>query len=77
MGQVLNHIPIVLKYLQKWGDANAAYNDLKPFVARLDAQERAQLLKLLIKSDVYATTTASQERGSDIEQRLPLFTLFK
>lgn len=65
MGQVLNHIPIVFKYLQKWGDANAAYNDLKPFVARLDAQERAQLLKVLIHSDVYTTTMRDTQAASD------------
>jgi len=61
MGQVLNHIPILFKYLQKWGDVSASYNDLKPFVARLDAQERSQLLKVLIHSDVYTTTMRKSE----------------
>lgn len=72
MGQVLNHIPIVFKYLQKFGDAITAYNDLKPFVERLDTQERSQLLKVLIQSDVWATTNDVAEKSTENKSLGPL-----
>jgi len=59
-GQVLNHIPIVFKYLLKFGDANTAYKDLRPYVERLDIEERSQLLELLFKSDVFGAEVARE-----------------
>jgi N-terminal acetyltransferase B complex non-catalytic subunit len=42
-------VSIVVKYLQQYGDASTAYNDLRPFVEQLDIQERKQLISTLDK----------------------------
>lgn len=52
-GQILNHVPIIIKYLQKYGDAITVFNDLKPYVERLDNVERSQLLVILNSGKVY------------------------
>lgn len=71
-GQVLNHIPIVFKYLQKFGDASTAYKDLRPYVERLDLEERAQLLNVLLKTDVFEAAIAKERTAEKVLSLGPL-----
>lgn len=64
-GQTLNHIPIVFKYLQKFGDASTAYSDLRPYIECLDLEERAQLLKLVMRYDVWAEPNEAANLSKD------------
>jgi len=71
-GQVLNHIPIVFKYLQKFGDATTAYKDLRPYVERLDLEERSQLLSVLVKTDVFEAAIAKEKTLEKVTSLGPL-----
>ena len=66
--QVLNRIPIVFKYLQKYGDASTAYEDLRPFVERLDIEERAQLLNLLVSWKIFEDSDEVKDGGSQSDE---------
>jgi len=69
-GQVLNRIPIVFKFLQKYGDASTAYEDLRPFVERLDTEERAQLLNLLVSYKIFEDSDEVKGGGSQSDEYL-------
>lgn len=69
-GQVLNRIPIVFKYLQKYGDASTAYEDLRPFVERMDTEERAQLLNLLVSCKIFEDSDEVKDGGSQPDEYL-------
>lgn len=73
MGQQLNHIPIIIKYLQKWGDTTAAYTDLKPYITRLDLPERKQLLELLLKSNIFEMNAKISEQATASDGKLGAF----
>jgi N-terminal acetyltransferase B complex non-catalytic subunit len=45
-----NKVAAVVHYLQGYGKASTAYNDLRPFTESLSSEERKQLLQIL-KSD--------------------------
>ena len=49
--QVTDRCQVILKYLQEYGDASIAYNDLRPYVERLDMDERVHLLERLNKNE--------------------------
>jgi N-terminal acetyltransferase B complex non-catalytic subunit len=68
--QVLNRIPIVFKYLQKYGDASTAYEDLRPFVERLDTEERAQLLNLLVSCKIFEDSDEVKGGGTQSDEYL-------
>jgi N-terminal acetyltransferase B complex non-catalytic subunit len=52
-GQPHDRIPVITKYLQKYGNATTAYNDIRPFVEQLDIEDRKQLLELLLKDAIF------------------------
>ncbi|TVY80385.1 N-terminal acetyltransferase B complex subunit arm1 [Lachnellula suecica] len=52
-GQPHDRIPVLVKYLQKYGNASTAYNDLRPYVEQLSSEDRKQLLELLLKDTVF------------------------
>ncbi len=43
----MSRLNAVIHYLQEYGDANTAYNDLRQFVEALEPNERARLLSML------------------------------
>jgi N-terminal acetyltransferase B complex non-catalytic subunit len=52
-GQASNKVAAVVRYLQEYGKASTAYNDLRPFVERLSPDERKQLLAILRSKSVF------------------------
>ncbi|TVY35438.1 N-alpha-acetyltransferase 25,NatB auxiliary subunit [Lachnellula occidentalis] len=48
-----DRIPVIIKYLQKYGNASTAYNDLRPFVEQLNVEDRKQLLELILKDAIF------------------------
>ncbi|TVY14865.1 N-terminal acetyltransferase B complex subunit arm1 [Lachnellula arida] len=52
-GQPHDRIPVIIKYLQKYGSASTAYNDLRPFVEQLNVEDRKQLLELILKDAIF------------------------
>lgn len=67
-GQPHDRIPIIAKYLEKYGNANTAYSDLRPFVEQLSADDRKQLLDLLLKDTIFGKI----EELKDVSCYLPL-----
>lgn len=51
--QSLDQIPIIVKYLQKYGDATTAFVDLRPYVERLDTAQRREINELLITTKIF------------------------
>ena len=49
-----NKVAAVVKYLQEYGKASTAYNDLRPFVECLSADQRMQLLEILKTNTVFS-----------------------
>jgi N-terminal acetyltransferase B complex non-catalytic subunit len=47
-------VTAIVKYLQRYGKASTAYNDLRPFVERLNSDERKQLLEILKSNTVFS-----------------------
>ena len=47
-------ITISVKFLQQYGDATTAYNDLKPFIERLDSQQQNQFIARLEENTIYS-----------------------
>ena len=45
--EVPYRVSTILRYLQDYGNASTAYNDLRPFVGQLDQDERKQLRAVL------------------------------
>ncbi|TVY91417.1 hypothetical protein LAWI1_G001112 [Lachnellula willkommii] len=52
-GQPHDRIPVIIKYLQKYGSASTAYNDLRPFVEQLNVEDRKRLLELILKDAIF------------------------
>ena len=51
---VSEKISTVIKYLQEYGKASTAYNDLRPFVERLSPEERIQLSATLRSKSIFS-----------------------
>jgi N-terminal acetyltransferase B complex non-catalytic subunit len=49
-----NRVAAVVKYLQEYGKASTAYNDLRPFVEYLSSDHRMQLLEILKTNTVFS-----------------------
>lgn len=47
-------VTAIVKYLQRYGKASTAYNDLRPFVERLNSDERKSLLEILKSNTVFS-----------------------
>jgi N-terminal acetyltransferase B complex non-catalytic subunit len=65
-GQPHDKIPVILKYLEKYGNASTAYNDLRPFVERLSTEDRKRLLDLLLKNSVFGNIEEHKDVGFEI-----------
>ncbi|TVY35515.1 N-terminal acetyltransferase B complex subunit [Lachnellula subtilissima] len=60
-GQPHDRIPVIIKYLQKYGNASTAYNDLRPFVEQLNVEDRKQLLELILKDAIFEETKENKD----------------
>jgi len=60
-GQPHDRIPVIIKYLQKYGNASTAYNDLRPFVEQLNVEDRKQLLELILKDAIFEETKEDKD----------------
>ncbi|TVY28955.1 Phagocyte signaling-impaired protein [Lachnellula hyalina] len=56
-----DRIPVIIKYLQKYGNASTAYNDLRPFVEQLNVEDRKQLLELILKDAIFEETKEDKD----------------
>jgi len=52
-GQMPIRVFAVVKYLQEYGAASTAYNDLREFVERLNIEERKKLLSVLRCNNIF------------------------
>ncbi len=53
-GHLSNRLITLLKYLQEYGNASTAYNDLRSYVRQLSQDERKKFLEALDKNTVFA-----------------------
>lgn len=60
-GQPHDIIPVIVKYLQQYGNASTAYNDLRPFVEQLNAEYRKHLLDLLLEDSIFGKIEEDKE----------------
>ena len=51
--QLCSRVAAVLKYLQEFGHANTAYNDLRQFIEQLSSEESTQLLSILKTNTIF------------------------
>jgi hypothetical protein len=52
-GEASGRIPFLLTYLEKYGEATTAYNDLRRFAERLGLEERVQLVRVLTGNTLF------------------------
>lgn len=60
-GTNMTRLSAVVDYLQEYGDANTAYNDIRKFVEALKLNERVQLLSML--EGIFALEKSQQPIG--------------
>jgi N-terminal acetyltransferase B complex non-catalytic subunit len=53
-GQASSKVAAVVRYLQEYGKASTAYNDLRPFVEHLSSDEHTQLLAALKSNSIFS-----------------------
>jgi N-terminal acetyltransferase B complex non-catalytic subunit len=51
--ELCSRVAAVLKYLQEFGHANTAYNDLRRFIEQLTSEESTQLLSILKTNTIF------------------------
>jgi N-terminal acetyltransferase B complex non-catalytic subunit len=71
-----DEVTAVVKYLQEYGKASTAYNDLRPFVECLSSDQRKQLLEILktdaVFSDAEEAGTRIYPAKEDVYPQLPI-----
>ena len=67
MAADFGRVSTVIKYLQQYGDASTAYNDLRPFVELLNVRERKQLITALDKNSIYGKVGRPKDEDSKSE----------
>jgi N-terminal acetyltransferase B complex non-catalytic subunit len=74
MGGFASKVAAIIEYLQGYGKASTAYNDLRPFVERLSPAERKQLLdnlkSIIVFSDAHKTRDVQYPTKEDVSPRL-------
>lgn len=51
----------LLTYLEKYGDATTAYNDLRPFAERLGPEDRIQLVRILTGNSIFGDAEKAKD----------------
>jgi N-terminal acetyltransferase B complex non-catalytic subunit len=69
-------VAAIVNYLQRYGKASTAYNDLRPFVECLDSEERKQLLEILKSNTVFSDSKEIGDGQYPTKEDVnPLFTI--
>ena len=66
------HVTLILDYLERYGDASTAYNDVRPFAERLTAGDRSQLLHALLFNESQKTEIQGGEDPRPSPTLIPL-----
>lgn len=70
LGHLASRTTIIVEYLQKYGDTSVAYEDVRPHVESLEAQERSGILEVLLRNTFNRTDDTEDGASESMESSL-------